>query len=351
MLVLTLLLTTAAAAQEPLCPRALTAAPGAVCAETGHGAVLADTVEEAERLAGYLRTGESRFRDHFAAEIAPYAVTSTSQPLADGALTAAGFTHVLPWPNAAQFEAATRKGIEQATRRFAESQGMSKEQADAMVERAVAQAPTGLTRPALDSAMVPHEMGHLWFTDAFWPEAAAGSPTQRHYGGPGPDWLDEAAAVMMEDEANAATRRTQFKALLRGETVPGVGAADRTMLLDLAGLFARTHPAITQGMTPPPPADMKAGSGGVGVGVVFTPAGANGGGPVNPAGIFYIQARVVSDYLIQASGRTTILADIARAATRGVRVEDWLAQEGVATGLPPTLTALQAGWEVYASGL
>jgi hypothetical protein len=347
MLPLVFLLTVGAAVQDPGCARALAVAPSAVCVDAGRGVALADTSEEAERLAGFARGGETRFAAHFGQSIAPYAVTSTSQPISQSALNGAGFAHVLPWPNARAIEQATRQGIEQATRRFAQAQGMSAAQTDELVARAIAQAPTGLARAGLESALLPHELGHLWFSAAFWPDAAIMPTNQRHYGGPGPDWLDEAAAVLMEDDASTTMRRSQFRALLRGEDVPGVGVAERSLLLDLAGLFAREHPAITQGVTAPP--NMTSASPGIGVGVVFTPAGPGGSAPARTIGVFYVQARVVSDYLIQKSGRPNIVADIARAFANGRTFEAWLRSEGAAAGLPSTMAALQADWEAYAS--
>lgn len=331
----------------PLCARALSAAPDLSCAEAGRGVALAATPEEAERLAGYARAGEARFSAHFARDIAHYVVISTPPVPQRAALSAAGFTHVLPWPAPRAFDEAARRGVEQGTRRFAASQNMTPTQTDEVVARALSQIPDARAQAALDAGMVPHELGHLWFARAFWPERPSTDvDAPRHYGGPGPDWLDEAAAVVLEDESTAAQRRDQFRALMRGETVPAVGPVDgRALLLDLPGLLSREHPGLARAVTVAPEV---AASGGVGVS--FTPAGA-GPRPAALERVFYIQTRVFADHLIQTSGRPTILADIAQGLASGRDFETWLASEGAALGLPTSVTDLQKGWNAYAAGV
>ena len=334
-------------ASGSLCARALGAAPDLNCAEAGRGVALAASPEEAERLAGYARGAEARFTAQFGRDIAPYVVISTPPVPQRAALTAAGFTHVLPWPAPRAFDEAARRGVEQGTRRFAASQNMSPAQTEEVVARALSQIPDARAQAALDAGMMPHELGHVWFTAAFWPERPetdANAP--RHYGGPGPDWLDEAAAVVLEDDPTAAQRRDQFRALMRGETVPAVGPIDgRALLLDLPGLLAREHPGLARAVAVAPEV---AASGGVGVS--FTPAGA-GPRPAALERVFYIQTRVFADYLIQTSGRPTILADIAAALADGRSFEAWLANEGAALGLPTSIPALQSDWAAYADRL
>lgn len=334
-------------ASGSLCARALGAAPDLNCAEAGRGVALAVTPEEAERLAGYARVAEARFTAQFGRDIAPYVVISTPPVPQRAALTAAGFTHVLPWPAPRAFDEAARRGVEQGTRRFAASQNMTPTQTDEVVARALSQIPDAKAQAALDAGMVPHELGHLWFTAAFWPQRpSTDADAPRHYGGPGPDWLDEAAAVVLEDEATAAQRRGQFRALMKGETVPAVGPIDgRAILLDLPCLLAREHPGLARAVAVAPEV---AASGGIGVS--FTPAGA-GPRPAALERVFYIQTRVFADYLIQTSGRPTILADIAEGLANGRSFEAWLANEGGVHGLPPSAAALQKGWIDYAAGV
>jgi len=347
MLALALLLTTAAT--DPLCVRAQTAAPGLACVSTGRGAALAASPEDAAALAAYARAGEARFAGGFARDIAPYVVISTPPAPSRTALNAAGFANVLPWPAPRAFDEAARRGVEQGTRRFAASQNMTPTQTEEVVARALAQIPDAKAQAALDAGMVPHELGHLWFTAAFWPDAAQTDAAQtddsaRHYGGPGPDWLDEAAAVLMEDDATAEIRRSQFRALMRGETLPTTAGLDaRAILLDLPGLLSREHPGLARAVAAAPQMAMSGG-----VGVSFTPAGA-GPRPEALERVFYIQVRAFIDYLIQTSGRPAILGDIAQALASGQTFDAWLAAQGPAKGLPVSIPDLQKAWLGYAT--
>lgn len=342
MLALALLLTSTAA--DPMCARALRVAPDLSCAEAGRGVALASNATEAERLAGYARAGEARFTAQFGRDIAPYVVISTPPIPNRAALSAAGFAHLLPWPAPRAFDEAARRGVEQGARRFAASQNMSPAQIEEVVARALSQIPDAKAQAALDAGMVPHELGHLWFTNAFWPDQPkTDADAARHYGGPGPDWLDEAAAVVLEDETTAAQRRDQFRALMKSEVVPAIGPVDgAAMLLDLPGLLSREHPGLARAVAIAPEV---AASGGVGVS--FTPAGA-GPRPAALERVFYIQARVFADYLIQTSGRPTILADIAQAESEGGDFEAWLAEKGPDHSLPASISALQDDWKSFA---
>lgn len=332
-------------APDPLCARALAVAPDLSCAPAGQGVALASSSAEAERLAAHARAAETRFAAHFGRGAAPYVVVSTPPVPDRAAFNAAGFAHVLPWPAPRAFDEAARRSVADGARRFAASQNMTPAQTEEVVARALSQIPDAAAQNALDAGMVPHELGHLWFTAAFWPERpdGGGDAAARHYGGPGPDWLDEAAAVVMEDEATAAMRRSQFRALMRNETVPAIGPLEgRAILLDLPGLLSREHPGLARAVAAAP---QVAGNGGIGVS--FTPAGA-GPRPGALERVFYIQTRVFADYLIQTSSRPAVLADIAQGLAQGRSFDAWLAEEGPAHGLPSSLAALQEGWTRHA---
>lgn len=53
-------------------------------------------------------------------------------------------------------------------------------------------------------------------TQAFWPTKDQGEAGVSHYGGPGPDWLDEMAAILSEDAPTTDRRRAQMNLLLQG---------------------------------------------------------------------------------------------------------------------------------------
>lgn len=350
MLALTLLLSISPAVPPDLCQRALAVAPQRHCAAARHGVVLAETDAEAARLAGYLVAGETRFTRHFDRPIGPYVVAAAPPVLDAAPLTAAGFDHVLTWPTGAAFRQATRRGIEQAARSFAASQNMDPDQTRQVVENALSRAPDDTALAAIDSGMMPHELGHLLFTATFWPDARPEAGERpKHYGGPGPDWLDEAAAIVMEDQATADQRRAQFAELMRGETVASIGPLDaRPILTDLPGLLERPHPGMARLNDPTAPRPPMTGIPGSGaqVGVTYTPAGPTGRGPRPGAldTVFYVQIRRFVDYLIERSGQPTILAEIAGAIASGETMETWLQKAGSAHGLPPSVAALDDDW-------
>jgi hypothetical protein len=343
---LMIILALAALLQDPVavapspCRRALAAAPAyAACTQTRYGVTLAMDQSNADALASHASAGEARFQTYFARDIAPYAVASSSTASDRGALEAAGFADVLPWPDPETFDRARRQGIETAARQFATSQGLGAAQADQMVARALANSRAEGGKAALDAGMVPHELGHLWFTRAFWPTAGYIEEGVSHYGGPGPDWLDELAAVLLEDAPTIERRRAQMQMLLQGEVVPAIGpVAGRETLLDLKGFLSRTHPGFTRVQMNPP--NLPSGGG---VALVYTPAG---GGPRAAAeeGLFYIQARGFADFLIEKTGRATIFADIAQALAEGRTFAAWLSSDGAALGLPDTLDGLDRLW-------
>ena len=62
-----------------------------------------------------------------------------------------------------------------------------------------------LTTPSI----IAHEIGHQFFIHGIWSSYAVESETQ--YGSTAPDWLDEAAAILMEDEAHTTSRRDIFR--------------------------------------------------------------------------------------------------------------------------------------------
>lgn len=339
-LLLALSLSSPATETSSPCESVIASVPGAeACARSGHGVAIAKDQANADALAAHAQAGEARFQTYFGRDIAPYAVTSVSPAPDADAMRAAGFAHVLPWPDPEVFEQATRQGIERAARQFATSQGLNAAQADQMVERALANSRADGGKAALDAGMVPHELGHIWFTQAFWPGDGQVDQAVSHYGGPGPDWLDELAAILLEDEPTTLRRREQMQALLTGEVVPAIGpVAGRETLLDLKGFLTRDHPALASVLT-----ERSDAPSGEGIALVYTPAG-GGLNAVVAERLFYIQARCFADFMIETTGRLTVFADIAQALSEGRTFESWLASDGVNLGLPATLDGLDTVW-------
>ena len=208
-------------------------------------------------------------------------------------------------------------------------------------EAAVAQALTKLTAQATpgsddvrDRTALPHELGHLWFIRTYWPDRSAAGG---HYGGPAPDWFDEVAAVLMEDDASGTARRDQFAATLAG-TRGTVEERDR--LLDLQSYLSTEHPALpgvraTAG-------DVRPGGGGV---RVLTGPEAQ---KIAADGLFfYLQSRRFADYLIERTGNPAVFGRVADAIAAGGSFADWLSVSGY-PALPTTLDGLAADWRAWA---
>jgi hypothetical protein len=313
------------------------------CKATMSGVVLAATMEEAEAAAAAANQGEERFRRHVG-PVTRYAVVVTGDAAgAIRSLRASGYDVVLPWLN----PAARRSGLEESVRRSTEARlagrGMTREQIDGAVASALAQVRGGGqgNRLLASYAAVAHELGHLWLIHGFWPRPGAGGPAAGagaragHYGGPAPDWLDEAAAIAMEDEPLTAPRRTRFRELQAGR----VGGRVES----LATFFRMDHPLKGVGQLI---RSGQVGSGGTDNVTVLTGQEVESrlGISADAGPNFYAQARVVADFLMARSGDPAILGDIAQHLARGETMEQWLAARGPAHGLPGTMTELDANW-------
>lgn len=308
---------------------------GHICVQTPAGLVVADSRERADYLAGLAVVGERRFQARFRVTVPSYAVVEmvgqSVDPRIDAALQAQGVKWRLPWLSESATSAAYRASIERAVRAKAQAMGLGAEQTAILVQSALAQQADKFTPTALrdkEASALPHELGHGWLTKAFWPKAVAGSSD--HYGGPAPDWLDETAAILMEDDTLANSRRSRFTAIYRGPN-----AAARAELIDLSSFLSGGHPAL-------PKIDLAGATAGV---RVLT--GAEAAGIVAAASGFYLQARVFADYVLMRSGQPDAFRSTADAFAGGRTLADWLASDGARLHLPTTVTAVQADWEAW----
>lgn len=323
---------------ESVCARARTAAPTlARCAATPHGAILSADAAEAARLAALATAGEQRFRQAFSAEPAPYVVVQGEVPAAEhAALEAAGFRVRLPWFTRSGFQS----GMEAAVRRQVEAQtaGRTPEQVRAATDQALAQVRARMGSGGMDRdpQVVPHELGHGWYVQAFWPGTAVDG--QGHYGGPGPDWLDETAAVLMEPQAAADERREQFRKAYAGE--------DGLSVDDLATFLHRDHP-MKGANDAARQAALRARGNGPGLMVLRSDQGDPEFQRTRQAGMFYAQGRVFADFMIERTGRPQIFAEIGRGFGRGLSIEQWLAANGRRYGLGATVAELDRSWRTW----
>ncbi len=328
-----LLAVSAQAVPKPLtCPEL----PGMVpphCLAGPEGWFYADSVEAAAQLVDDAREAAERFRHHFAMAAPRGAIVALGSarlltPMQIDALHSHGAGWVLPWLALDERQRLLEQGVRRAVRA---QLGDSAD--ERVVEQAVERALQVRASESDDArGALRHEIGHMLLIRAFWPDA----PTRSggHYGGPGPDWLDEVAAVLMENESLTARRRMQLQSLLDGEQA-------HAGLLPLSEFLTASHPlaALAQGIGAPP-----GDSGGARVTVL----GADDDRTralVELGAAFYVQARALADFLIEQSGSEAVFGEIARwLATEG-SIETWLARHGADFGLGSSVAALERQWQ------
>lgn len=327
------------------CETLATALKGRVCVAAGPaGAAVATDEARARRLAELAGVADQGFRDRFGIAPAPYVVFDAGTPpevSRDGAaFQRADFPVALPWFSGQAWIARQRRESANGIRAQMEGFGASEEQ----ITNAVAQVTAGIearnTPEALearDAAGVPGDLTRQWFSRAYWPDAASG-PTGTPAPGAGSGWLVEAAALLSEPESSAEARRALFREMYSGQGEGPLAAVMVDDLLDLRALVstaAETPP--TSGAGAPSP-----------VRIIR-----NGGGGARPdltRLTFAPRVRVFIDYLAARGGNLDAIRRIAEAHGRGETLDAWLASEGGAHGLAPTLDGLAADWRAWVVG-
>jgi hypothetical protein len=319
----------------------------AACAQSASGSVVAAGAERAQALLALAEGGRLKFERAFATPAPRYAVIEQDSGLMpDGlrdAIRATGTPVVLPWLSSAaqqaQIEASVRRSVSERMRQA----GIEGAAATSAVESAVAQAKAQINPQSAqrrDSTALPHELAHLWLIESFW--AQRPKAVTQGYGGPGPDWLDEMAAVLAEPDESKLSRRGLFWSRYAGL---GATASARTTsadsLIDLVGYFTSPHPLV---------AAMRS------LGTSDAPAGSRSGTSIRVLGgeaasgfaadgiRFYLQSILVSDFLIEASGDPAILSRIAPEIAKGMSFEQWLAAYGSDHKLPVSTEAFRSQW-------
>ncbi len=325
---------------QDLCASAQKAVPAPACVASAHGVVLSRSADDARRLAEYLVAGERRFERHFGTTPPRYALAqgysaSELQPLA-----AAGFKRPLPWFTAEQQEESALASVRRGTQEQARASGAPQERLERALQLAEqswrAANPPG-SRHRIEAGVIPHELGHVWCVELFWPGAKLDA--NAHYGGPGPDWLDETAAVLMENEVLTDSRRDQFRRAYRGDPATLLRLGERAAeLTDLRLFLTRDHPMKNVQH------EVFAKAGGKAQGItILTGEEAR---RVSAGGVlFYLQARVFADFLVDRADDPAIFAHIGAAFGRGESFETWLQSNGAQRGLGSSIGELEAIWK------
>lgn len=306
-----LFVATATAAATSGCPE-LDAPPAPSCVATGHGWAYADTVSEATIAARAQRDAAQLFETHFGhAPVGVLILSTTLDPLAAREFARVhGLEYAKVWLPVQATRAMTVRAMRQA--------GAGR----ARISQALARASDQ------NESVLRHELGHAMYEAVYWPDAP--TSTTPRYGTPAPDWLDEAAATLLETPETQARQLAAFIEL---------AAQHPRAVPSLADFIDAEHPVMASLTAHGLPGGPKSGSG-VQMSVV-TEADAPG------TGTFYGQSLLLALFLAETSGEARILAQISAAIAGGATFEQWLVQHGSHHGLPDTLPALQSAWEPW----
>jgi hypothetical protein len=312
-----------------------------ICRSTAQGIVLGADRDEVDRIFEAVRDGEERYRTHLGS-VTKYAVLINGDRAAQDTVRAAGFPVIMPWLSQAE----RLQRVTASVRRAAESQLGAQNLSEAEKEQRIQEMSAHVLRQQAERAdrshfAVAHELGHQWFLNSYWGGRSGNVEGQAlHYAGPAPDWLDEVAAILMEDDQLTAPRRKQFRELYNGRAAGRVES--------LSDYLSMTHPMLGAVTTMIAAGELGAKAGGSGV-ITLTPAELQNRLGVAPeAGVnFYAQGRVFGDFLIAQSGDRKILGHIAKAISAGQSFEQWLSSEGRRHLLGATVLELDETWKAW----
>lgn len=308
------------------------------CSGSGNILIVGSAEEHADLLNTALAASE-KFEDTFDRSPAKTVIVPGGVISADmtKALKAAGYPVQLPWVSAADKaklrEASIVRQVEEQTK------GLPQAVKESAMKQALAAVKAGVEDQqanALQAGAFAHELGHMWFINAFSPGNSE-RQTGHAYGGWAPDWLDETAAVLMENPALNKRRRAAFKGFAFEDVIP------------LAEFLTMEHPAAQsakelRNLLPSTSSD---GPSSESRAIVLTGKEAEeflkkSGG--NKAANFYAQVQVFSDFLLSYSDDTAIYISLTEGLLAGASFETWLAGKGQEWGLPQSVEALDAAW-------
>lgn len=328
------------------CDMALKTVPQfSACAEAPGGIAVAATQAEADKLASLTAEAEARFASFFGAAPPRYAIGYTAMGADLEPLKAVGFTIAMPWLTDAAFRRSLDESIERAFVVQAERLNLDAGTAEAALAAALndQKAKFDQQAAARDGAL-QHEIGHQWYSELFWPGSRRDPRERGHYGGPGPDWLDETAALLMEPGAMADTRRDSFEKIYLGKPdTPTLQASTVAELVDLTHFLSQAHP-VPKDQIKLLPTSGKVKEGMQIVTLSSVEAAQLG---LNKAALFYFQGRMFADFLVERTGKPAVFARISAAFARNETMDQWLAAEGKDWGLPASVAALDGEWRQW----
>jgi hypothetical protein len=319
--------------------------PGYRCRETRYGVVVGPSDGEVTSALTSIDNAAAQFLRHFGAPPLPVAVIfgGTLDRSTRDSIVAKGFT-AMPWVSpsdqAALVKATIRKQVLQQTA------GMAAAQQEAIIARALAQQAarqqTAMNDVPREGAL-SHEIAHAWFRRFYDGNAVALATGVKRYGSTAPDWLDEMAAVLAEDDIITEKRRAGIALAFSPEGT--------SRFWPLETYFTMEHPlhaAASAAARATASADQ--GNGGTSARILTgdeAKALLAAQGSLPRADWFYVQARLFGDYLMTTSNNPRIFSDIAEGLKGGASTSGWLAANGARNRLPTDIAKLQAGWDAW----
>lgn len=306
--------------------------------ETAEGAAVIGGAARADEYAQVFPRAFANFADYFAPSEQKVALVVQPEVSAEltAALAADGYKP-LPWIDNETKAAMLRDNI--VAQVEAQTASLPEAQRAAVVQQALAKAEGAAPAhadPEMEDGAIAHEIGHLLFNRYFdGPERESADRSAR-YGTSAPDWLDETAAVALENDAQTRSRYAAARDAYNADGTVLAFPLDTYLSMDHPLLqSAQALKTLERGSTG---AVMLSGD----EATAFLEA--SGGKPA----AFYRQTRMFIDYLMETSGDPRILYAIAEAYRNGGDLSGWLARSGGENGLPTTLNALETEFEAWA---
>lgn len=344
--------------------------PNLVCTVVGNIHLYAKNDQRLKELSAPVATAQDLFKTHFAVPVPQGAVLESPNITSkqESALKKTGLRWLLPWLDSADSQAMMQATLRAQLR--SEMPKASEQEIDALLKQSIdslgAASPSPGEKKTNPSALgasllqesslqlegsLQHEIGHVLFIHSFWGghegETDGVKGTAMVYGAPeAPDWLDETAAILMENDELTHSRRKSFEDQIQQKGLQS--------LKPLKEYFAMPHP----GLQSPDilklleeeenqPAEGKSKSVRTMVTLItdkeITPEQR---AHAEQEAEFYSLARVFADFMLEQSRDPHVFGKIASALREKRSMADWLKTPG--TQLPfRTIEELEVDWQKW----
>lgn len=246
--------------------------------------------------------------------------------------------HVLSWPTKVQQQALIADALRQELERQLHSLSRAQRRAfiDDTLRRYADSAEANSS--SIETGVLEHEIAHSYFIELYDSgEAATGHGAR--YGSAAPDWIDELAAIVCENEALTGLRRRQYETMEVAQ--PGA----------LLAHLAAEHPrSKSSGHRAPGVAP-----GGITVRASLTPRsqgtseGPRAPSKPNEMSAYYTRSRALADFLFARTRDPLIVREIALHVRAGGNLESWLRSRGVTVGLGSTGEEFEQEFTIWLS--